>query len=165
MLRRWFNTPIMVWECDWMPRELKKVPKNSTYSAFPRQLSSVCVQVCLDCWYVHHRYLCLWKTNVCFSWIKHGPQKWRWPNLFQLPISSYASEGTASSTFWLPQGGTVEADRSSRSITVFLTLQGINKKPPWEKENHLQTWFLMGYVSSLEGTPPRDFADSGVLSL
>ena len=79
MLRRWFNTPIIVWECDWMPRELKKVPKkNSTYSAFPRKLSSVCVcvQVCLDCWYVHHRYLCLWKTNVCFFLIKKKNQTW-----------------------------------------------------------------------------------------
>ena len=24
--------------------------------------------------------------------------------------------------------------------------------PPWEKENHLQKWFLMGYVNSQEGT-------------
>ena len=33
----------------------------------------------------------------------------------------------------------------------FITLQGINIFPPWEKENHLQKWFLMGYVSSLKG--------------
>ena len=43
------------------------------------------------------------------------------------------------------------------------TLQGINISHPWEKENHLQKWFLMGYVSSLKGNPYRPIAKSSPL--
>ena len=37
----------------------------------------------------------------------------------------------------------------------YFFLQGIKDIPPWEKENHLQKWFLMGYVSSLKGILQR----------
>ncbi len=43
----------------------------------------VCVQGCLDCWYVyyiHHTYLCLWKTHTLSEACqkKSKKQKWHW---------------------------------------------------------------------------------------